>query len=169
MNKYFLSFLISLTTISLSNFTHADEAKNCSASDCVELAISLLTQSCNTHGKGEACALISQALYDGLGMDKNLSSSLQYSAKGCEDVAEPNGASCNLAGLDYDDGIIVDLDEAKAHSYYLKGCKLNNSDACWNAAYNYEYGTGVSESAKLSQKFYRKACELGDEDACEEL
>jgi len=169
MNK---KILISLTTIiitSLSNITHADNTANCNDTSCVDFAIGILTKSCDEHGQGDACALMSQALYYGLGVERNLTSSLHYSKNGCDDVAEPSGASCNFAGLDYDDGIIVSVDETKAHSYYLKGCKLDSGDACWNAAYNYEYGVGVSESIKLSQKYYRKACKLGDEAACDEL
>ena len=135
----------------------------------IALAIESLRQACDSHGKGQACALLSQAYYDGLGIQKNLPNSLQYSSKGCDKVEEPSGVSCYLAAQDYESEIFLELDYEKANSLYEKGCELNNSDACYELANNYYYGYGVEESTRKATKYYQKACDLGDKAACDEF
>ena len=137
--------------------------------EIVPTVIDLLTKGCDSHGVGEACALLSQAFYDGLGVELNYVTSLHYSTKGCEKVDNPSGIACYLAAQDYENEVFFELDYEKAHALYDKGCELDNSDSCWNVAYNFENGYGVKENSRQANKFYRKACDLGDQDACDEL
>ena len=168
MNMKLLSSIFTLTITMLatySNISHAQE----DAEQLMDNAIKSLTEACNTYGNGGACALVSQAYYDGLVVEQDYKTSLRFSSKGCDKVKKPHGVSCYLAGSDYDSDIFLTEDYAEGHKYYLKGCKLNDHNSCNEIAVNFENGYGVDEDPEQAEAFYKKACKLGSKLACDEL
>ncbi len=73
--------------------------------------------------------------------------------------------ACFSAGYDYDAGVGVQKDPAKAGEFYKKGCKLKNGSSCFNLAVL----QGAQGQAGKALESYRKACDLKEAAGCTNL
>ncbi|MFW5966178.1 MAG: tetratricopeptide repeat protein, partial [Persicimonas sp.] len=79
------------------------------------------------------------------------------------------GSMCYILGSLYEANASRAYDYADALDYYERGCRLEDADACWEAARMREKGLGTDKDADGAEENYRAACELRHDDACNEI
>lgn len=52
---------------------------------------------------------------------------------------------------------------------YIKGCELNNANACFFAGISYEDGRGLARDMRKAYAHYKKSCSLGNSYGCERV
>ena len=85
-------------------------------------------------------------------------------------------AGCYGAAVQYDRGMGVAVDGARAVLLYEKACdaawggqSMGHADACVRLAAMYTRGEGVRKDAAVAMSFLAKACSRGRRDACRAL
>ncbi|WP_406547459.1 tetratricopeptide repeat protein, partial [Succinimonas sp.] len=53
-----------------------------------------------------------------------------------------------------------------AKTFYEKGCKLKEGDACNNLGLLYARGNGVRHNPTTAKSYFKKACDLGSQNGC---
>jgi hypothetical protein len=77
-----------------------------------------------------------------------------------------DGAACREAAVDYDLGISVAEDDAKAFALAQRGCELGDAESCWTVAQDLYWGWGTDEDPEAADPIRVHACDLGVAEAC---
>ncbi|MBK8254696.1 MAG: sel1 repeat family protein [Polyangiaceae bacterium] len=77
-----------------------------------------------------------------------------------------NAEACLRVGGALDLAIIGAENDPEALVWYLRGCDLNNGEACHRTANLYRWGTDVEPDPAKEKLYRQKACSLGYAEAC---
>lgn len=93
-----------------------------------------------------------------------VSSDFRAQVQACE---AGNAKACTAAASDYDIGISVAEDDAKAATYARRACELKDGEGCAVLAGLYRFGDGVEKDVERALALWKEACALGFAEACE--
>ncbi|MEH6757361.1 MAG: tetratricopeptide repeat protein [Parasphingorhabdus sp.] len=89
-----------------------------------------------------------------------------YFGKACD---LGNGPSCGMAGGQHSSFVpTAERNYAKAMSYFVKGCTLNDVDSCFSLGVMNVNGYGTAKNQSRAFGYFEKACLAGSSDGCEE-
>ena len=93
---------------------------------------------------------------------------LTYLMRWCE---EGRAHDCNLVGLLHVVGVppTIEADDAKAATYYERGCKGGAGAACANLGDAFASASGVGKDLVAAARWYKKACDRGAVQGCASL
>lgn len=127
----------------------------------VEKGTKLADQACNKKSE-----IGCNALAEYYELTKQYPQSLSYYEKAC---SLGDARACSDAGVFYNEGRGVALNEVKAFELNKQACDLNIDDggsSCFMTGLDYAIGELVPEDKNKEHEYYDKACKDGHEKAC---